>query len=248
MDGDVKDVREFWKEKVRSAEKSNTAVTRSVSPVPPSINIKSDNKLDEAKRRNKEELVEVLRQRRQSSNSPEPCVTSSLTRRSHPVIAPVKRPTKADLVLESKWKSRTTAAPKSRADLSRSLVVSAPPLEMSSSYKVITPATHDTSAVATKMAERINSMKKVALKPHQPLRPSRSVEGVKQLTLGSQLSSHKKRPLSVQCNEEDHLQHIMDKVFNNHLITACTHVSVMCKGLTLKQKFEYLIALSLTFM
>ena len=233
MDDDVKDAREFWQEKVRSAEKSSSAVTRrSVSPVPPSFSIKSDNKLDEAKRRNKEELVEVLKQRRQSSNSPELCVTSSLTRRSHPVEAPIKPPTiKTDLVLESKWKCLTTVKTKSRVDLTRSLVVRAPPKEKSNSWKMITPAqaTHDSSAVATKMAGRINSMKKVALKPHQPLRPSRSVEGAKQLAPSSQSLSQKKRPLTVcvesnslQCNDENHLQHIMDEVFNNYLIIACT--------------------------
>ena len=232
MDDGIKDAREFWKEKALSVEKSKTAVTRSRSPRPvsPSGIVKNGDKLDEAKRRNKEELVEVLRQRRQSSSSPEPWVTSSL-KRSHPG----KGSTTAhdiphDSKLRDRWK-RTTVASTSRVDVTHNPTPiinrrSPSPLAMSSPYKVM--CTHDSSTVATKMADRINSLKKITVKPHPPLRPASSVESTKQTSAPSissgQQASLKKRPFSTSAvdissstqhsdNDNSQLQFIMDKVY-----------------------------------
>lgn len=239
----IKGAREFWKEKTQSVEKSKTAVRRSKSPRPGSPN---GDKLDEAKRRNKEELAEVLRQRRQSSSSPEPCVTSSF-KRSHPGKGPT---TAHDIPHDSKprdrWK-RTTVETTSRLDIPHSPINnhrprSTSPLAMSSPYKVM--CTHDSSNVATKMAERINSLKKITLKPHPPLRPASSVDSKRTPALvppaplipSGQQSSLKKRPFSTSAvdvnsspqhsdSDKNHLHLIMDKVCTIMyyiVIAACT--------------------------
>ena len=244
-DDDIKDAREFWKEKARSVEKSKTAVTRSRSPGFPSVSAKNGDKLDEAKRRNNEELVEVLRQRRQSSSSPEPCVTSPL-KRSHqvrPTTAHDTREIPYDSKLHDRWK-RTTVTTASRVDTApsptpTSSLRSTSPLAMSSPYKVM--CTHDSSTVATKMAERINSLKKVTLKPHPPLRPASSVDSTKRTPVSnSQLASLKKRPFSTSVvdinnspqhsdNDKNHLQLIMDKVYTNmyYLVSCCDSYNIM---------------------
>ena len=241
MDDGIKGAREFWKEKALSVEKSKTAVTRSRSPTPrpgsPSGDVKNGDKLA-AKQRNKEELAEVLRQRRQSSSSPEPCVTSSF-KRSHPGKGEGKGPTIAhDIPHNSKipdrWK-RTTIATTSRLDIPHTPTPinnqrSTSPVAMSSRYKVM-PCTHDSSNVATKMAERINSLKKITVKPHPPLRPASSVESTKRTLAppisSSQQASLKKRPFSTSAvdvssstnspqhndNDKNHLHLIMDKVY-----------------------------------
>ena len=235
MDDGIKGAREFWKQKAQSVEKSKTAVTRSKSPRPgsPSGDVKNGDKLDEVKRRNKEELAEVLRQRRQSSRSPEPCVTSSL-KRSHPGKGPViAHDILHDSKLRDRWKG-TTIATTSRLDIPHNPPVnnhrprSTSPVAMSSRpYKVM----HDASDVTTKMAERINSLKKITVKPHTPLRPANSVDSTKRTPAPSissgQQATLKKRPFSSSSvdvssstnssqhgdDDKSHLQLIMDKVY-----------------------------------
>ena len=220
-DNNIKSAREFWKEKTRSVEK--TTVTRNKVHGLSSASGKNCDKLDEAKRRNKEELVEVLRQRRQSSNSPEPpFVTSSLSR-SHPVRTG-KGSSKHDLALDpnlrDRWKRSSVAT--SRLDVGPTPTTynrSTSPLPMTSPYKVM--STHDSSAVATKMAERMNSLKKVAVKCHPPLRPAISADRVTPAAV--QLMSLKQRPFSSSVDvskysgqlgdlEKTHLQPFMEKV------------------------------------
>lgn len=212
------DAREFWKEKVRAVEKSKTAVTRNRPHGASTNSGKNSDKVDEAKRRNQEELVEVLRQRRQSSNSPEPCVTSSL-RRSQPVSTgknPSTRDLAGDSNLRDRWKRSTVAT--SRLDVGRCPTPtddhrSVSPMAMSTPHKAMN--THDPT-VATKMAERINSLKKIA---HPPLRPASSADNTRQSTALQQLSL-KKRPFSTSVcdvsnasqHDKHRLQPIMDKV------------------------------------
>lgn len=206
MDGNIKDVREFWKEKVKLVEKSKTTTAKSRLESFPSSGAESGDEVYEAKRRNNEELVEVLR-RRQSSNSPEPpCVTSSLSR-SHPARDPVRigkvsstsRSThdrKSNL--HDRLKRITVAT--TRTDIGRRSIPTrkiASQLPASSSpYKMIN--LHDSLTVANKMAERMNSLKKITSKPHPPLRPASSTaaECNRQSPPPIQKLTLKKRPFS----------------------------------------------------
>ena len=219
----IKEAREFW----RTLDKSKTAPTRNKPLYGSSDSDKDRHEVDEAKRRNNEELVEVLRQRRQASTSPQPCVTSHI-KRSHPV-GRGKESSTDDLAHSSnfrdRWKSSTVAT--SRSDIicittpTGKLRSASPP---ASPYKVMN--THDSSTVATKMAERMNSLKKITLKSHPPLRPASSADDSTRTLAADQQVSLKKRPFSTSTVDVSnpakyngsHLQPIVDTV----LLISCT--------------------------
>ena len=244
-DNDIKHAREFW----RTLDKSKTAPSRNKISGSSTSSDKNQDKVDEAKRRNKEELVEVLRQRRQASKSPEPCVTSPF-RRSHPVIRGKESSTN-DLAHSSnsrdRWKRNTVATTRSELACSptptgklRSVSPPATP------YKVMN--THDPSSVTSKMAERMNSLKKIAPKSYPPLRPASSADDSTRTLAPDQQVSLKKRPFSTSTvdvsNSAQYNEAITDKVnvllsctiiiicFNSYTCTSCcvcTYIAIgMC--------------------
>lgn len=236
MGDTTKDVREFWKEKVRSVERSKMAVTKYRPHGFASGSGKNVDKVDEAKRRTNEELAEVLRQTRQSSNSPEPSVTSSISR-SRPVrTIGIKESPAHELNPRDFWKRSTVAASRMSAGSRSSSSsptgdhrnASSLPAATPSPYKVM--CTRESPTVANKMAERIDSLKKVAVKPHPPLRPASSEDNDKQTPRDWQLAL-KKRPFSTsafdinnsqQDHEKSHFQANIDKV-----LYSCYHVSLL---------------------
>lgn len=218
----IKDAREFW----RTLDKSKTAPSRNKTcGISTGSDIKDQDKVDEAKRRNKEELVEVLRQRRQASKSPEPCVTSPF-RRSHPVNRRGKESSANDLAHSSNtrdhWKRSTVATPQSellcsptRAGKHSSVSPPATP------YKLVMN-THDSSSVTSKMTERMQSLKKITVKSHPPLRPASSADDSTRTLAPDQQVSLKKRPFSSSSvdvsNTAEALQPITDKVHYYHVL------------------------------
>jgi len=223
----IKNVRTFWKEKVRSAEseaKSQKAPVRTrsheVSSRVTSGNCKKDDKIsdkiDEAERNTKEELIEVLKQRRESSCSPQPYMTSSCRSRPDRLVKPSSTDDH-ELVHDSNfrdprgsWKKTTNTAPLStdvehsstgpfrpRIGLTRSPSLGPLPVVTPPTFK--DTRTHNSSTVAKGMAERTS---KSMLKPHRPLRPASSVGSTKQSRAPFlPLTPLKKRPFSTSASD-----------------------------------------------
>lgn len=201
MNNTIKDAKAFWEEKVSSSDILKANVTRngphgfSSSGSKNNDIDKVDERLDEAKRRTNEELVEVLR-KRQSSHSPEPRVMSSLSRNrpgSTSGVSSESYDSSSQAASRESWKNATIAT--SRAHMERD-TASTPP---SVYWPCKVTCAHDHPSTVAKMTERMNSLKKVTSKPHPPLRPAISVDFTRK---APKLSHHspeallKRRPFS----------------------------------------------------
>jgi len=158
-----KDVRAFWEKKANSVENPNPSSGRNRSHGFSTGVRHGEDPAAEAKRRTKEELSEVLRQRRHSSASPEPHITAWVASRESTRSVDGR-------IYHGSWKKIAVAAADVGAELTTSPTITRSiSLRPSYNHK---PANDSTKA---KMAERISSFKRAtSTKPHPPLKPTNS--------------------------------------------------------------------------
>jgi len=233
---DPKDVRAFWEKKTNSVESQKPPLGRNRPHGFTTIVRHGDDPMGEAKRRTKEELSEVLRQRRHSSASPEPhVVTHKKVTRSTSNRDPSRS---ADgRIQRDSWKKTAVAA----AAMARSELSPTPTdlRSISPQPSYINKTANDSTKA--KMAERISNFKRATCaKPHPPLKPTNSSK-VKSLPLPP--PSAKKRPFSTSAiegsmavtsqrvdNQHQSMQPILVSVFST---SFCDTVKVtQCANLT----------------
>ena len=179
-----KDVRAFWERKASSVEIPNPPLERTRLH---GFSTVDEDPARKARRRTNEELSEVLKQRRHSSASPEPHVITynkPVTNRDSTRIVDGR-------IL---WKKTAVAAATAGAELTASTNTRSISPQPSYTRKAANDSTK------ARMAERINSFKRVAsTKPHPPLKPTNSNK-YKSLPPPPP-SSSKRRPFSTSAVE-----------------------------------------------